>query len=65
MSGADCEPAERGNLFADFVFFLHQSVDGTKERNSICRKIEAENGQISNRLDSNVTHVVIDKMYIK
>jgi len=62
MGAEDCQPVDRGNIYAGFVFFLHESVHGDGRRNAICRKVESEGGQIASRLDTAVTHVVIGEM---
>lgn len=65
MSGSDCQPAESGNLFADYVFFLHESVHRALQRRELLEmqhQIESQNGRISEVLDDRVTHVILDRM---
>uniref|UniRef100_A0A1I8BWD1 BRCT domain-containing protein n=1 Tax=Meloidogyne hapla TaxID=6305 RepID=A0A1I8BWD1_MELHA len=59
----DCQKIEKGNLFTDFVFFLHKSLFYKNQISNIRKLIEMQNGRISNKLDKSVTHIVIDKLH--
>ncbi|CAK5085936.1 unnamed protein product [Meloidogyne enterolobii] len=61
LNSDDCQPVEKGNLFADYVFYLHNSLQ-PQQRLKIQKLIEMQNGRIVNELDSSITHVVLDKL---
>jgi hypothetical protein len=62
LDGADCQPILKGNLFANFIFFLHESLHFNKQMANIQNLIEKQNGRVVNTLNQSVTHVVIDKL---
>ncbi|CAK5112484.1 unnamed protein product [Meloidogyne enterolobii] len=61
LNSEDCQPVEKGNLFADYVFYLHNSLQ-PQQKTKIQKLIEMQNGRIVNELNSSITHVVLDKL---
>ncbi|KAI1721359.1 ATP dependent DNA ligase domain-containing protein [Ditylenchus destructor] len=58
FSGEDSAAPGNGNLFQEFVFFIHSSVP-QKIADDLIPKIEDQRGNIAKVLNSDVTHAVI------
>lgn len=59
----DCTAVVDGNIFSDYVFYIHKSaakVDGEPEK--LRSQIKLQNGRIQSNLNDKVTHAVVGKM---
>uniref|UniRef100_A0A915ECJ1 DNA ligase IV n=1 Tax=Ditylenchus dipsaci TaxID=166011 RepID=A0A915ECJ1_9BILA len=62
FTGEDCAACGDGNLFEQFVFFIHSKLPTSKVA-ELTQKIEQQQGKVAARLDAMTTHAVIpDRM---